>query len=92
MFNMDLHSYGPLIKGMSLLFLSYMALYKNLEIPTTFFILYAIGSFIFVSHLSAIEEKNSSVALDAGIYEQYFNIMLCSYVIYILYNKNKSVF
>lgn len=84
---MDLYNYGPLIKGVSLLFLSYMVIYKNLETPILFFILYAIGSFAFVTHLSIIQEKNSSIVLDAGIYEQYFNIILCSYVIYFLYNK-----
>jgi hypothetical protein len=89
---MNLNSYGSLIKGSNLLFLSYMVLYKNLEIPTIFFILYAIGSFVQVTKLSAIRDKNSSVGFDSEIYEQYFNIGLSSYIVYILYNKNKSFF
>lgn len=87
MSNIDLYGYGPLIKGLSLVYLAYMVLYNNLEIPWVFFILYGIGSFAFVTHLLAVKEMNQSVVLNAGIYEQYFNIVICLYVAYFLYSK-----
>ena len=82
----DLYGYGPIIKGISLLFLCYMVIFKNCKIPPLFFILYCIGSFAFVTHLLAIKEKNGAI-VDAGIYEQYFNIILCLLTIIIILNR-----
>lgn len=80
---MDLYGYyGPFIKGASFAFLCYVVVVKHVKIPILYFILYGLGSFAFLTHLLAIKE-NSSALVDAGIYEQYVNILLC--IIIILY-------
>uniref|UniRef100_A0A6C0EWW0 Uncharacterized protein n=1 Tax=viral metagenome TaxID=1070528 RepID=A0A6C0EWW0_9ZZZZ len=83
---MDLYGYGPIIKGISLAFLCFMVAFKNCKVPILFFILYGIGSLAFVTHLLTIKNQNGSI-VDAGIYEQYFNIVLCVLTVLFMLNK-----
>ena len=73
---MDLYGYGPAFKAISLAYLCFVVAVYKLNVPIPFFVLYAIGSAAFLTHLLAIKEKNEAV-VDAGVYEQIFNIVVC---------------
>ena len=84
---LDLYGYGPLIKAISFAFLCYSVVFTNSKVPIMFFVLYGIGSLAFLTHLFAIKASKTS-PVDAGIYEQYFNIVLSLItILFILKNK-----
>ena len=51
-----------------------------------FFVLYGLGNLAFVHHLLTIKE-NDSTLVDAGIYEQFFNVILCTVSVIYIVNK-----
>ena len=80
---MDLYGYyGNFIKAASFAYLCHVVVVKHVKIPILFLVLYGLGSLAFLTRLFAIKE-NSSDLVDACIYEQYVNILLC--IIIILY-------
>ena len=82
----DLYGVGPALKAFSMLFLAVSIITRNLNYVIGFFLFYGIGSGAFLTHLYALKEiKNTKkpVRVEAGIYEQFFNIGLC--FIFIIY-------
>jgi hypothetical protein len=86
MMNDLFYGYGPCLKGLALSYLCYVVFVNNYKIPIMFFILYGLGSLAFVHHLLVIKEKDSTL-VDAGIYEQFFNVILCTLTIIYIINK-----
>lgn len=86
-----MYGYGPVFKVLSLAFLSFMVVFKHYNVPVLFFILYGLGSLFFVSHLLAIKKHNSSL-VDAGIYAQYINVVLCAITIFVIVNKTNMMY
>jgi hypothetical protein len=80
------YGYGPFLKGLALLYLCYMVFFKNYKVPIMFFVLYALGNLAFVHHLIVIRKKDSTL-VDAGIYEQFFNVVLCIATVIYMVNK-----
>ena len=86
MMNDLFYGYGPCLKGLALSYLCYMVFISNYKIPIMFFVLYGLGSLAFVHHLLIIRKKDSTL-VDAGIYEQFFNVVLCTITIIYMVNK-----
>jgi len=86
MASIDLYGWGPLLKGVALAYLCYMTVFNDTNVPIGFFILYGVGSAAFITHLFAIKDKS---IVDAGIYEQYANIILCAVATLFILRKTK---
>jgi hypothetical protein len=77
----DFYGIGPFCKALSITILSYMVAFKNCKVPIIFFILYGLGSAFFLTHILTIKQntqQTSGIIVDAGIMEQYYNIIICS--------------
>lgn len=78
----DLYGVGPALKAVGMLFLALSIVTKNFNYAFFFFLFYGIGSYAFMTHLYALKENtNNTIPVDAGIYEQIFNMILCFVVI-----------
>jgi hypothetical protein len=47
MFSFNGNGFGPLLQSIAIIYICYLAIYKNVKIPSIIFLLYAIGSIIF---------------------------------------------
>jgi hypothetical protein len=85
---MNVDGYGPVIKAISIAYLSYMVVFRNCKVPVLFFVLFGIGSLASVTHLLMLKKTNAK-QVDAGNYDQYqyFNITLCLLTIFVIMNK-----
>jgi len=67
----DFHA-ATFLKGVGLMYLCYVVMFKHYKIPVLFFILYGVGS------LLNVLERNTSTA---EIYKQSFNVAICALII-----------
>ena len=79
--DLDLYLWGPFFKTVAFSYLSYLAIIKNYNIPILFFVLYAIGSFAFLTHIISQKKKHPDIKFVGAFYEQYFNMFLSIIVI-----------
>jgi hypothetical protein len=78
---LDLYLWGPFFKAVAFSYLSYLAIIKKFNIPILFFVVYAMGSFAFLTHLIAEQKKNNDIKFVGAFYEQYYNMFLSIMVI-----------
>lgn len=85
----NVHMFGPVFKGLGLLLLCYMVMFKQYRVPILFFVLYGIGSVACATYLISIKQQNIPVYTEYAIYEQYANVLLCFITAFYILNKNK---
>jgi len=87
----DIHIFGPVFKGLSLILLCYMVMFKQYRVPIMFFVLYGIGSVACATYLISIKQQNIPFNMTPAIYEQYLNVVLCFITVFYIFCKKKMI-
>jgi len=86
---LNTREFGPLLKTSAFLYISYLTVKKVINIPLIFFILYGLGSLLYLLHLIFIEHTlRNIISIKAEIYECYVNIFVSSVVFTIFFINN----
>ena len=74
---------GPLLQSIAIIYICYLAIYKNVKIPSLVFLLYAIGSIIFsLRYYTLLQTFNQANNLSTNNFSlelifMFINILFC---------------
>ena len=74
---------GPLLQSIAIIYICYLAIYKNVKIPSLVFLLYAFGSIIFsLRYYTLLQTFNQANNLSTNNYSfelifMFINILFC---------------
>jgi hypothetical protein len=74
---------GPLLQSIAIIYICYLAIYKNIKIPSLVFLLYAIGSIIFsLRYYNLLQAFNTTNKISSNSYSielifLYITSLLC---------------
>jgi len=80
----DDHGIGPILQLLAITYLCYLAVYKNIKVPSIIFLLYGFGSLLFIFRynnlLKADSQLNHNQKTSSISYEKiniYLSFILC---------------